>query len=74
MASEPTIQIKVPPTKGNEAGIVTINLRDFNPAAHERWAPEAAPADVKEDEHEAGKKSERQRKKEAAAQGNEERR
>jgi hypothetical protein len=34
MASVPTIRIKVPPTPGNEAGIVTINEADFDPAQH----------------------------------------
>jgi hypothetical protein len=34
MASVPTIQIKVPPTKGNEAGVLTINAADFDPAKH----------------------------------------
>ena len=31
----PTVQIKVKPCKGNEAGIVEINASDYNPAEHE---------------------------------------
>jgi hypothetical protein len=67
MASEPTIQIKIPPCPGNEAGIVTINECDFDPTRHERVGAEAA-ADAKAGEHEISKGAERQRKKGAAAQ------
>jgi hypothetical protein len=52
MASVPTIQIKVPPTPGNEAGIVTINETDFDPAQHVR-ADEEQPAAASSGESEA---------------------
>jgi hypothetical protein len=41
MANVPTIQIKVPPTKGNEAGVLTINEADFDPTQHVRMGEEA---------------------------------
>jgi hypothetical protein len=63
----PTIQIKVPPCPGNEAGIVTINECDFDPTRHERVGAEAAP-DAKGGGHEARQSAERQRKKSAASQ------
>jgi hypothetical protein len=65
-----TIQIKVPPCPGNEAGIVTINECDFDPTRHERVGAEAA-ADAKGGEHgaaESHKAPERQRKKGTGAQ------
>ena len=59
MGSVPTIQIKVPPTKGNEAGVLTINEADFDPAQHVRVGDEAPPAGERGSEHEnkASKKS-----------------
>ena len=66
-----TVQIKVPPCPGNEAGIVTINECDFDPERHERVQVEAASAsEPKGGEHgdsESHKAVERQRKKQGGA-------
>jgi hypothetical protein len=63
----PTIQIKVLPCPGNEAGIVTINESDFDPARHERIEREGtSTSEDKGGSHE--KQAERQRKKNAPAQ------
>ena len=40
MASVPTIRIKVSPTPGNEAGVLTINEADFDPTKHVRVGEE----------------------------------
>jgi hypothetical protein len=53
MASVPTIQIKVPPTKGNEAGVLTINEADFDPTQHVRVGEEAPVAVERGSEHES---------------------
>jgi hypothetical protein len=72
----PTIQIKVPPCSGNEAGIVTINASDFDPARHQRveYVASSTPESKGGGEHEGKKPERQQRKKDGPAQGQDERR
>jgi hypothetical protein len=57
-----TIQIKVPPTKGNEAGIVTINASEFDPTQHVRVGEDAPPMAERGTEHEAKGSSKKTKK------------